>query len=255
MEEIVREGGWDALGLLTIAGTNLTGLAAELPIHTPNGKKKFGEFRQYCIERLQVRLGARQAPTAPSSEPIRVFMSYTHRDRVAANALALELLRAKADIFLDHWEMSPNDEILPRIERELRDSGAAVVLLSEASSASTWVQRELEIALRKQESDGNFLLLPVLLEPCSLPKALASRPYQDMRDPANRPYVAQAIVNEIFRTKPFSQRVAELLNEPPLSPYNQQARLNGFRLLQELAKHRGLEIANNQKRRRFDVVG
>ena len=247
MEEIVGEGDWSALGLLTIAGDNVTGIAKQLPIKTPNGNLKLEQFRQYCIERLQQRLGAK-LPTQSAPTRARVFISYNHQDREAANALALELARAKADVFLDHWAMAPQEEILSRVEQELNASDVVIALLSPRSAASAWVQRELEIVIKRQEAEGRVMLLPVLIEDCPIPQAIAARPYYDLRDARNGPMVAQAIVNRILGIKPFSERAAEFLNSPdPNSPYSQHARDNGRRLLQELAKHHELEIANNQK--------
>lgn len=248
MEEIVREGDWRALGLLTLAGDNVTGVAKQLSVTTPQGKMKFAEFREYSIRRLQERLGARPPGASASPSTPRVFISYNHQDRESANALSLELARAKTDVFLDHWEMAPHEEILPRIERELHASDVVIPLLSRRSSTSEWVRRELDIVIRRQEAEGLVLLLPVLLETCDLPEAVAARPYFDLRDRSRIPAVAQAILNQILGIKPFSQRVLDFIGTPSKnSPYTNTAQLNGRRLLQELAKHPEMDIAANQK--------
>jgi hypothetical protein len=248
IEEIVREGDWRALGLLTLAGDNVTGIAKQLSITTPQGKMKFEEFRQYSIQRLQERLGAKRPDSSTGPPSPRVFISYNHSDRELANALALELARAKTNVFLDHWEMAPQEELLPRIERELQTSDVVIPLLSVRSSASDWVRRELDIAIRRQETEGRVLLLPVLLESCELPVAVATRPYLDLRDVSRLPAVAQAILNQLLGIEPFSQRVLSFINTAAAnSPYTKTAQLNGRRLLQELAKHPEMDIFRNQK--------
>jgi TIR domain len=248
MNEIAQTGDWSALGLLTLAGDNVIGIAKQLSIKTPRGKFQFSEFREHCIQQLQERLGVKPADRQIVQPPPRLFISYSHQDREAANGLALELAKSNVNVFLDHWEMAPHEPILPRIERELQASDVVVALLSRSSAASLWVQRELEIITRRQEASGNVILLPVLLENCNIPEAIAARPYHDLRDSRSRPIVAQAILNQTLGIRPLSERVLEFLGKADLeSPYQQQAQHNGRRLLQELAKHQDLEIANNQK--------
>jgi hypothetical protein len=236
------------LGLLTIAGENLSSMFRSMSITTAGGKMKFEEYRQDCIRRLQGRLGAKASRVEVRSESPRFFISYNHSDREEATALALDLARSKADVFLDHWEMAPHEEILPRIERELNESDVVVALLSPRAAESSWVRRELEIVSARQASRGGVRLIPVLLEDCALPVPIASRPYHDLRDRRRRPMVVQSILNQVLGYKPFSQRVMEFLSKPAAdSPYMPNAQRNGRKMLEALGRCEEMEIANNQK--------
>lgn len=149
MGQIVRDGDWNGLGLLTMAGNNVEGLAKRLSVSTPNGKVSFEEFRQDAIRRLQNRLVGNTANVQSLNQRPRLFISYNHNDRERANALAVEFSKADANVFLDHWDMAPSEEILPRIEKELHGSDVVIALLSQHSSNSQWVKRELEIGSTK----------------------------------------------------------------------------------------------------------
>jgi hypothetical protein len=248
MEQVVREGDWSALGLLTIAGENVTGIGKSLKITLPTGKLTFAEFQQRCIHLLQERLGVKQPGLNSREAQPRLFISYNHEDREAANALALELARTRANVFIDHWEMTHSDRILHRVENELHAADHVVALLSPRSAGSQWVRQELEIVIKKQESEGRLILICVLLADCTIPDIIAERPYYDLRKEQHRPMVVQAIINQIYGIRPFSQRVGDFLAKPNAkSPYNPQAQNNGRRLLQELARHPEMEVANHQK--------
>ncbi len=249
MMQIAEDGDLSALPLLQSAGANASAFAKRLPITLPEGKFTFDQFREWCVNRLRERFptAARGPARRPDGRP-RLFISYNHRDREAANKFALELSHAGADVFLDHWEMAATDRILDRIERELSGTDYVVALLSPRSVASTWVQTELKYAFLRQEQEQRAFLIPVLLEDCDLPPDIAARPYHDYRHEAKHPAVIQAIVNQVHGVRPFSQRVKERLAKPdPDSPYTQKAQSDSQRLLLELAKHPEMEIANNQR--------
>ncbi len=133
VEQIAREGDWSALGLLTVAGDNVNGLAKRLTISTADGNKTFEEFRSGAIERLKNRLSDTSTASDKFPRAPRLFISYNQKDRERANALAVEFSTANTDVFLDHWAMEPHERILPRIERELGASDVVIALISNNS--------------------------------------------------------------------------------------------------------------------------
>lgn len=249
LTEVADHGDLSHLPLLQSAGANAPDLAKRLPITLPEGKFTFEQYRERCLQRLKDRFETVPLRPAPhtSGNP-RLFISYNHRDREAANKLALELSRAGVNVFIDHWELATTDRILDRIERELSAADYVVVLLSPRSMASSWVQTELKYAFLRQEQEGRAFLIPVQLEDCNLPPDIAARPYHDYRDESKHAAVIQAITNQVRGIRPFSQRVKERLAKPdPDSPYTQKAQSDCQRLLMEVAKYPEMEIANNQR--------
>jgi TIR domain-containing protein len=67
-----------------------------------------------------------------------------------------------------------------KISEGLKDADYLVVVLSQASVSSRWVEQELNAALTNQIA-GKGIVLPVLLEDCELPMLLRKRLYADFR--------------------------------------------------------------------------
>jgi hypothetical protein len=87
-----------------------------------------------------------------------VFLSFAHADAPSAEILSKKLQAQGLTVF-DDFAVVAGEEFSRRIEKELSDSGAVVVLLSRHSSRSRWVEAEIRRALESQR-----LIIPVLLD-------------------------------------------------------------------------------------------
>ena len=90
-----------------------------------------------------------------------LFLSYAHAD----SKVAFELVEALKAAGFDTWhdrDPLPGDNWAAVIDRQLRESGAMVVLLSPAWAASPWLRHEVSFALEAPRFEGR--LIPVLLE-------------------------------------------------------------------------------------------
>jgi TIR domain-containing protein len=72
----------------------------------------------------------------------RVFISYAHADSAAARRIADELRKIELQVWLDASSLQPGQNWVAEIERALEEAGYLLVLLSSASMASQWVQRD-----------------------------------------------------------------------------------------------------------------
>ena len=108
---------------------------------------------------------------------LRVYMSYSHRDRQVAEYIANRLVSWRYETFRDQV-ISPGvhieNEIKTAIE-EVAEQGVLIVLLSNASLASAWTTFELEYSL----SLGG-LVMPIALEPISLPNSIEHIQFLDL---------------------------------------------------------------------------
>ena len=67
------------------------------------------------------------------------------------------------DAWLDKWEITPGDPLADKVFSGMARADAFVIVLSENSINSRWVQREIDFAVRQQISKG-ILVIPVVLD-------------------------------------------------------------------------------------------
>jgi TIR domain len=89
---------------------------------------------------------------------MKVFLSYSSRDRDFARRLAGDLGRAGMDVWFDEHTLRVGEDLVT-IETAIRGSECLVVVLSVAAAESGWVDYEIELA-----SSLNVRVMPVLLE-------------------------------------------------------------------------------------------
>jgi len=105
----------------------------------------------------------------------KAFISHASEDKQRFVLAFAERLRATGiDAWLDRWEMLPGDSLVDKIfEEGLRNASAVVVVLSANSVNKPWVREELNSAFVKRVNSGSKLI-PVVLDACNVPEALAS---------------------------------------------------------------------------------
>jgi hypothetical protein len=110
-----------------------------------------------------------------------IFISYSHRDAEFVDKLAAHLIKEKAQVWLDRWELKVGDSILGRVQEALTEASALLVVLSNASVQSEWCKKELNFGLLKELEEKRVVVLPVLLEDCTIPPFLRDKKYADFR--------------------------------------------------------------------------
>lgn len=110
-----------------------------------------------------------------------VFISYSHEDSDFAQRLASELVRKKARIWLDKWELRVGDSLLQRIQSAIQTADALIVVLSKASVASEWCKKELNAGLLRELEEKRVIVLPALIEDCEIPLFTREKMYADFR--------------------------------------------------------------------------
>ena len=91
----------------------------------------------------------------------KAFISYSSADKETAEHLAKDLISQGVDAWFDKWEIMPGNSLRRKIEQGISEASHFIVLLTENSLKSEWVQTELDAAMvRKIENECR--LLPVL---------------------------------------------------------------------------------------------
>jgi CspA family cold shock protein len=103
--------------------------------------------------------------------PITVFISYNHGDGWTAAWLAEGLGKFGIKVWIDQEGMRTGDDIYHKVEAAIATSQFFLILLTENSVKSDWVQKELAIAIERYKHD-ELLILPVRAGPVTLPKSL-----------------------------------------------------------------------------------
>lgn len=110
-----------------------------------------------------------------------VFISYSHENEDFVNKLAAHLVKAKANVWVDQWELHVGDSLIAKIQTAIQQASALIVVLSEASVASEWCKKELNAGLIRELEEKRVVVLPLLLEDCELPLFLRDKMYADFR--------------------------------------------------------------------------
>jgi TIR domain-containing protein len=110
-----------------------------------------------------------------------VFISYSHQDSNFATELAAQLVKYKAKVWIDQWELHVGDSIIDRIQEAIEGSSALIIILSQSSIDSEWCKKELSSGLLRELEEKRVVVLPVLIEDCEIPLFLRGKMYADFR--------------------------------------------------------------------------
>ncbi len=111
-----------------------------------------------------------------------VFLSHNSKDKPFTRRLGTALQQHGIKVWIDEAQIKVGDSLLRKIADGLLGSSHLAVVLSPASVASPWVQRELEIAITREIGRKRLRVLPILYRDCDIPLFLEGRLYADFRN-------------------------------------------------------------------------
>jgi type III secretory pathway component EscV len=111
---------------------------------------------------------------------IKVFLSHSSVDKPLALRLSKDLQAAGLDVWLDQWEIQVGEQFVQTIDKGLDEATYVIVLLTAASVASHWVDREWRQKIQSEVVTKRISILPVRGEPCVVPDFLAQRSYAEI---------------------------------------------------------------------------
>lgn len=100
-------------------------------------------------------------------EPIQFyscFISYSSKDGEFAERLRADLQSKNVRCWFDREDMKIGDRIRPRIDEAIRVHDKLLLVLTENSMKSPWVEKEVETAFEKERKLGRTVLFPVRLD-------------------------------------------------------------------------------------------
>lgn len=110
-----------------------------------------------------------------------IFLSHNSADKPFVRRLATALSKLGAKVWVDEAELKVGDSLLREIEKGIREMDYLGVVLSPAAVKSSWVERELEMAMNLEIAGKRVKVLPILHEDCDMPVFLMGKVYADCR--------------------------------------------------------------------------
>ncbi len=145
------------------------------------------------------------------SEPPKIFVSYSRRDRTWLERLQVHLSPLESDGVIDLWddtEIKAGDDWEAEIEQALAEAKAAVLLISADYLASDFIRdRELQPLLEAAKGEG-LLILSVILSPSRFKRMKSLSAFQAVNNP-DRPLISL----ERWEQEQVFDRVAESIEK------------------------------------------
>jgi len=110
-----------------------------------------------------------------------IFISYSHQDKCFVDKLAANLVKHKARVWVDRWELHIGDSIIDKVQEAIQESSALIIVISKYSMKSEWCKKELSSGLLRELEERRVVVLPLLLEECEMPIFLRGKMYADFR--------------------------------------------------------------------------
>lgn len=108
-----------------------------------------------------------------------VFLSHSHEDKKFVKRLARDLSLYGARVWIDEAEISVGDSLIEKIRNGIDEMDYVAVILSPASVSSTWVTREVDVAMNQEIQGRTVKVLPIVYRRCELPGFLLGKLYAD----------------------------------------------------------------------------
>ncbi len=112
---------------------------------------------------------------------MKVFISYSHQDKIFAHNLAEALKNAGYEPWIDTLNIKVGENFIEKTDEGLALADYIVAVLSKSYNQSRWVQQELSAFAMKEVWTSRNNILPVLIEDCEIPVFLQDRLYADFR--------------------------------------------------------------------------
>ena len=111
-----------------------------------------------------------------------VFISHSEADKPFVRRLADDLRASRVSVWLDENAIASGDSLIGTIAMALAESDCVIAVLSPDAVASSWVQKELHIALTREVKGQSMKVIPLLYRECDMPVYLIDKAYADFRD-------------------------------------------------------------------------
>jgi len=112
-----------------------------------------------------------------------VFLSHNSKDKPWVRVLAARLMADDVVVWLDEAEINIGDSLIDKIAEGIKEMKFVAAIISKNSAGSSWVQKELSIAMSKEVAGRKVTVLPLVIDDCEVPASLSDKLYADFKNP------------------------------------------------------------------------
>jgi hypothetical protein len=112
-----------------------------------------------------------------------VFLSHNSKDKPWVRKLAQRLVNDGVKVWIDEAEINIGDSLIEKISSGIQEMKFVAAIISKNSVQSKWVQKEINIAMSKEIENRHVIVLPLVIDNCTIPSILADKFYADFRKP------------------------------------------------------------------------
>jgi hypothetical protein len=105
-----------------------------------------------------------KSPVGAAIEFYSTFISYSTKDQDVADRLHSDLQKKGVRCWLATEDLKIGDKFRTRIDESIRVHDTLLLILSERSIASRWVDDEVESALGRERRDRKLVLFPIRID-------------------------------------------------------------------------------------------
>lgn len=148
----------------------------------------------------------------------KIFLSHSSLDKTFVRRLSTRLKKEGYEVWLDEKELLPGDKLSTKLADAIELSKIILIVISENSRNSKWLQFELELATRKMVEEG-LRLIPILIGNVEIPHQLKNIVYVDFKPGKKSSYkvLLKALETEIPESDnhniPFREQIERILEK------------------------------------------
>lgn len=146
-------------------------------------KMKSEELIEFMVEQSYIsdEIWARELKLLTAGGEKSVFLCHASVDKPTVRKVCNDLTHAGHKVWMDEFEINVGDSIVDKINQATAKADALVIFMSNASTSSSWVQREWQSTLARRLSGQSVAILPALIEDCDAPALISDIKYADFR--------------------------------------------------------------------------
>lgn len=145
----------------------------------PDVRVRILEEFAFVADLLNDRMFAAQFERSPRGA--KIFVSHSSMDKEFVRGLCVDLAARGHQPWLDEWEILAGESITERIGAGIEDADFMIVVLSQVSVSSKWVEKEWQAKYWAEVNERQVKVIPVLKDACDIPVLLRTKQYVDLR--------------------------------------------------------------------------
>jgi TIR domain len=191
--DVLSQGGWSLCLANPDSGDRFTSVASTPEGYSLGGWIKVGKTLGWLLTPPSTPAAANQLildalgldkPSSVVGTYDGIFLSHTAADKPFVRRLREDLLgHGVPRVWIDEAEIEIGDSLMTKIEQGMKETRYIGVVLSPRSIDAPWVKKELEVAINREISGGQVVVLPLIYERCTLPTFLQGKLYADFTSP------------------------------------------------------------------------